>query len=639
MWKRRFNLGPVEYFRFVTRLYASTHTRGQGALGHFESFLLADPIGSRIDDLPDPKLRYFRGYRKLVRAGSVPRQSLRTYLAALRWLGHFDHAWRLSVAMLSFGPLRAEGFLTLADMHHLRGLWARELSSYRARKTWLDVRAERITDDLPVTIPPDAARSFRRAIWFYRQSLVSGVDYLARAGLARAYFDTRQYAMALAEYRSILTSYPKDRVSRKRMQFSECLVRVEDSPALFKPTRNRTGRRPAHFRVPVRNVIDVCQELGLDYRELHPQQRLSYEYSLVFRGRTHRRSIDLLLSAIFRAELKNVDDLGFGLLLVDRRFLAIDTKHLPEPETKLFTHCVKEHDPEQAIVRVPNDMTRVSGDGPITPLSSHDNYYHWTLEALGQAALMSRTADGEAKLLVPENLRPHQRQSLARLVPHLSVEDGLAQYPRLTHFDRIVYFSHLSRDQVTHPLAVQMLRKELGIVETAPRPGKWVYLDRRGNSRASLRNAQAIGAFLEGEGFEAVDAGSMSFDAQQAFFRDAEIIVAPGGAALTNLLFCPPRAKVVILGSVLGTFETFSSLAAGVGMESWLCLGSIVDWVPNPLFVWSEWGFKIDTADLALCLQQCKAALKADAAAGTQSMREIEPARPATKLPLDGPRE
>ena len=47
-------------------------------------------------------------------------------------------------------------------------------------------------------------------------------------------------------------------------------------------------------------------------------------------------------------------------------------------------------------------------------------------------------------------------------------------------------------------------------------------------------------------GFEIVDLVGESLEAQIELFSQTSLIVAPTGAALTNMLFCPPGTKVII---------------------------------------------------------------------------------------------
>ncbi len=86
------------------------------------------------------------------------------------------------------------------------------------------------------------------------------------------------------------------------------------------------------------------------------------------------------------------------------------------------------------------------------------------------------------------------------------------------------------------------------------------------NSRNIVNRAEMIEA-LKPLGFAAVQPEKLSFDEQALTFAQAEIIVCEFGAAMTNVLFCPPGAKVVEIIAE-GQHDPWSShLAAMLGLE------------------------------------------------------------------------
>ena len=86
------------------------------------------------------------------------------------------------------------------------------------------------------------------------------------------------------------------------------------------------------------------------------------------------------------------------------------------------------------------------------------------------------------------------------------------------------------------------------------------------NSRNIVNRAEMIEA-LAPFGFAAIQPEKLSFDEQALTFAQAEIIVTEFGAAMTNVLFCPPGTKVVEIIAE-GQHDPWSShLAAMLGLE------------------------------------------------------------------------
>ena len=75
-----------------------------------------------------------------------------------------------------------------------------------------------------------------------------------------------------------------------------------------------------------------------------------------------------------------------------------------------------------------------------------------------------------------------------------------------------------------------------------------IYAGRSGGIRR-LTNQQELEAALAARGFEIIRTDGLDIRTQIAIFRDAETIVAPTGAQLTNMVWCEPGTQVIVLAS------------------------------------------------------------------------------------------
>ncbi len=96
------------------------------------------------------------------------------------------------------------------------------------------------------------------------------------------------------------------------------------------------------------------------------------------------------------------------------------------------------------------------------------------------------------------------------------------------------------------PWTVDFIRERLRPDDAEIVPGHRIYVT-RGEVRHNriVTNEQEILELLARNGFEVVDPGAHSVAEQIRMFAEAECIVSPHGAALTNLLFASPGASVV----------------------------------------------------------------------------------------------
>lgn len=88
-------------------------------------------------------------------------------------------------------------------------------------------------------------------------------------------------------------------------------------------------------------------------------------------------------------------------------------------------------------------------------------------------------------------------------------------------------------------------------------PKKRIYLKKKPvyiegiqyNVGRRIINDAEVTSILKEHGFKTVDVTKMSFSQQTELFKDAEIIVSPLGASLTNCIFCAPSTKVIGLSA------------------------------------------------------------------------------------------
>lgn len=177
-------------------------------------------------------------------------------------------------------------------------------------------------------------------------------------------------------------------------------------------------------------------------------------------------------------------------------------------------------------------------------------YYHWMLEVLPRLVL----------LLWNE---PH----LLAQKPPILVESWGQTFQRDTirwlgidpHQIRPVdHASYRVADLVVPTLPGLMMHPPPWAVACLDRmlspPGGWVdngsprrrlLVSRGDQTRRRMRNEEALSRALTSIGFEVVDPGRMTVEQQARMFRDAEMVVASHGGALTNLLFCQRGTRVI----------------------------------------------------------------------------------------------
>lgn len=222
--------------------------------------------------------------------------------------------------------------------------------------------------------------------------------------------------------------------------------------------------------------------------------------------------------------------------------------------------------PDRAILRLPRELP--VHPGPALLLGGIAQYYHQTIEHLGTLAIAETLGlPPDVPLVVNHDLAPFQLEQFEMLgIP----EDRLIRVApdAPLRFERLWVASRPALGgRWIDPLLPAWYRQRFGLPD---RPGRRkLYLSRAGTDRRRVLNEGALVERLAARGFEAVHPERLSVREQVALFAEASHIVAPTGAALTNMLYAPPGARVVaIYHRAFGSVDVdlyFDALAAACG--------------------------------------------------------------------------
>ena len=207
----------------------------------------------------------------------------------------------------------------------------------------------------------------------------------------------------------------------------------------------------------------------------------------------------------------------------------------------------------------PPEVTRVPGSVGVLTTRGSDNYYHFLTDVLPRLELL-RLAGVEPDAYLVDRSTRFQRD----LLDHLGLTADRCVDSLHVRADVLVVPS-LPDDRLrTPPWVVPWLRDRFLPGDLRP-PDRRIYVT-RGTTRHTRRvdNEAELIAALEPLGFESIDPGALSPAEQVRAFAEAEYIVGPHGAGLTNLAFASPGASVVELFARDYVNECFWALATTV---------------------------------------------------------------------------
>ena len=187
--------------------------------------------------------------------------------------------------------------------------------------------------------------------------------------------------------------------------------------------------------------------------------------------------------------------------------------------------------------------TRLHGNWTSIKSQWEEGFCHWFLDGLPRLAILPELPLN-TRIIVPSRLAPYQQQTLQWL--------GLADRIRPTEEKHLLiehyYFCSLtSMTGCYNPFAVQFLRRSfLPHAKLEYEPPPRFYVRRVGKSRP-IDNEHEVLDFFRKRGWAIIDTEQLPLGIQIRLFSQAEMICAPHGAGLTNLLWSPPGCKVLEL--------------------------------------------------------------------------------------------
>lgn len=201
-------------------------------------------------------------------------------------------------------------------------------------------------------------------------------------------------------------------------------------------------------------------------------------------------------------------------------------------------------------------------------------YYHWMLDVLPTVYLLQLCGIRPDRYVIHgKRPAPFQRETMAKLgIDSRSIlvsEDSLCLQaktivvPQLTQGLRPQWACRFLRDAL------------LGLTEYADKSGTRtrLYISRALASKRRVTNESEIAAVFADRGFQFIQPECMPLDKQLRLFASAEAIAGPHGSGLTNMLFCPPGAKVVELFSPLFVHTFFPLLSQVLGHSHYYLIG------------------------------------------------------------------
>lgn len=213
-------------------------------------------------------------------------------------------------------------------------------------------------------------------------------------------------------------------------------------------------------------------------------------------------------------------------------------------------------------------IQHVSGKVAVLAQEGQQNYYHWMVEVLPKLAMLREKEISYDYLYIPTT-HAFMRQTLSLL----DIDFGRIIEPHEDVFieaDELIVPSAPSLSCYTPQWIIDFLRntflpsaKQLSLEKDF---AKRVFISRQKAYQRKILNEDEVFALLEPLGFMRYHLEDLGVLEQVLLFHSAEVIIAPHGAGLANLVFAQPNTQVIEIFQERED-DTFWYLSQSLGID------------------------------------------------------------------------
>jgi hypothetical protein len=172
------------------------------------------------------------------------------------------------------------------------------------------------------------------------------------------------------------------------------------------------------------------------------------------------------------------------------------------------------------------------------------NYFHWLFDVLPRLRLLER-AGMQPRWIYASLRHTYQRDSLLKLGYDQSMIVDSSKVAQVSAKTLIVP-SLPGIPGVMHKWVGEYIKRGLAPAASSLRgPRRRIYISRAGAKSRRITNETQVMELLAQYGFTVLKPETMTLDEQVHAFQSAECVVAPHGAALSNVVFCEPGTPVI----------------------------------------------------------------------------------------------
>ncbi len=368
--------------------------------------------------------------------------------------------------------------------------------------------------------------------------------------------------------------YPADEANIEE-KIKYYLVQGDEQKAIKLARRN-------HSIYPLAGIYTYARQNSLIVEEYPPERVYLHRPHVVGQLEVELPEGEAFCPKSFVAELNDAIITGDANLIISHNGILLNDElvDFPSEEYGIKSHYIKFRHQNKVLLTNKRPRFKKIRKGILISCDHSFNYFHWLVETLPKLLLVDSIGRfNDVPLLIPNGL--HENLEAALMKVNINGRHIIRlQCGEAYKVKQLIYPSALSRvldhykgklsfntDIVLSHKWVYAVSKTMRLV-TEKKPWRKLFLTRRKGIR-SLGNLQEIEQLLFDNGYEIIELEGLSMNDQITLFSQASVVIAPSGAALTNMLFCRPGTKVIALTSnhELTNYYLWSQVAGITGLD------------------------------------------------------------------------
>ncbi len=216
--------------------------------------------------------------------------------------------------------------------------------------------------------------------------------------------------------------------------------------------------------------------------------------------------------------------------------------------------------------------------GVVAVISNTNNYFHWMFETIPRILLLRKLKMAPNYFVVGVDNSVNNSIKMEAILKIGIKRDQIIPASDEMHIiaDELIVPSFPINSGNPTPMVCKFLRKTFlkPVEKSYLKKYERVYISRGKAKERKVENEDEVVNFLSKFGFVSVSMNGKSIEEQAKIFSSAKVIIATHGAALSNLVFCGKKTKIIEIFHPGYVNACFWALSNCVGLDYYYFFGS-----------------------------------------------------------------